>query len=415
MEWTAYLRIGFIVAVYLLGPFFIIWLYKRYKALSKVGTIVLAYALGIILSLSGIMDDAWVGDAVLVSWQSTLQTLCVPLAIPLMLFSADFKTWTRSLKKTFVAFFCGVVAITCAVFLAYTWFKGLGIPELDKAAGLMMGFYTGGTPNVASLNIALHPSSETFIMVNTFEIFITFFLLAFLVGGGFKLVRKVLRYLPDELVEHQGGAGQSRKMARTEKALASSVGTEASDFENYDGLFTRPVLKKLLLPFGCSLGIFALAGLLSLWLVPKDYQVVSVILVITTLAIALSFWKRLRNTPKMFELGMYFILVFSIIIASDFSVAEVGSGAYGLMGFIAVILVTTLLIHLILAKICRVDADLFTISAVGLIFSPPFVPTVASQMKSRRCLLSGIVVGLLGYAVGNYLGVGMYYVLNSVF
>ena len=104
MEWTAYLRIGFIVAVYLLGPFFIIWLYKRYKALSKVGTIVLAYALGIILSLSGIMDDAWAGDAVLVSWQSTLQTLCVPLAIPLMLFSADFKTWTRSLKKTFVAF-----------------------------------------------------------------------------------------------------------------------------------------------------------------------------------------------------------------------------------------------------------------------------------------------------------------------
>ena len=105
-------------------------------------------------------------------------------------------------------------------------------------------------------------------MVNTFEIFITFFLLAFLVGGGFKLVRKVLRYLPDELAELQGGAGQSRKMARTEKALASSVGTEASDFENYDGLFTRPVLKKLLLPFGCSLGIFALAGLLSLWLVP---------------------------------------------------------------------------------------------------------------------------------------------------
>ena len=84
--------------------------------MSKVGTIVLAYALGIIMSLSGIMDDAWPGDAVLVSWQSTLQTLCVPLAIPLMLFSADFKTWTRSLKKTFVAFFCGVVAITARCF-----------------------------------------------------------------------------------------------------------------------------------------------------------------------------------------------------------------------------------------------------------------------------------------------------------
>ena len=52
-EWVSSFRVGLVVFIYVAGPFFIIWLYQRFRFLSKVGTVVMAYALGILLSLSG--------------------------------------------------------------------------------------------------------------------------------------------------------------------------------------------------------------------------------------------------------------------------------------------------------------------------------------------------------------------------
>lgn len=395
-------RMVSILLLYVAGPLLIICLYQRFKFLSKVGTVVLAYLLGILMSLTGLTDCGEARMEPLQAWQDALQNVCVPLAIPLMLFSADFRSWIRNLKGTFVAFLCGLLAVSAAVVLSFVFFRDRGIAELDKAAGLMTGFYTGGTPNVASLNIALQPSPETFLMVNTFEIFITFFLLAFLVAGGYRLVRRILRYEPD------AGSVQrtEEKGMRTANAAADVSG---SDFENYAGMLKPGVLKRLLLPLACSLVLFLSAGIFSKLFVGSDYQVVSVILIITTLAICLSFWPRLRSTPRMFEAGMYFILIFSVVIASQFQFARIRDGVSDLMFFILSVLVLSVLLHLLLAKLFKVDADLFTISLVGLVFSPPFVPTVAGLMKSRRCLISGIVVGLLGYAVGNYLGVAVYW------
>lgn len=392
-----------ILLLYLVGPLAIVGLYQRFGFLSKVGTVVMAYALGIVMSLTGLTGFEGVGVESMQAWQDVLQNVCVPLAIPLMLFSADFRSWVKNLKGTFVAFFCGLAAVSAAVVLSFILFRGRNIAELDKAAGLMMGFYTGGTPNVASLNMALQPSPETFLMVNTFEIFITFFLLAFLVAGGYRLVRRMLRYKSDADIDRETGDDKERK------GLEPVAEISAPDFENYAGMLKPGVLKKLLLPLGCSLGLFLFAGGFSKLFVGPDYQVVSVILIITTSAICLSFWPRLRSTPRMFEAGMYFILVFSVVIASQFQFARVREDASGLMFFILAVLLLSVLLHLLLARLFKVDADLFTISLVGLVFSPPFVPTVAGLMKSRRCLISGIVVGLLGYAVGNYLGVAVYW------
>lgn len=390
------MRLAIILILYLFGPLLIIWLYGRFKILSKVGTIVLAYALGILMSLCGLVPDTLTPSDSISQTQELLQNLCVPLAIPLMLFSADFLSWTKSLKKTFTAFLCGIAAACLSVVIAFLLFKNQGIFELDKAAGLMVGFYSGGTPNVAALNMALQPSSETFLLVNTFEIFITFFLLAFLVGGGYKPIRRFLRYVPDN------------------DGTAADNGAESTDsFEDYRGMLSRRNLQGLLLPLGCSVAVAAVAATLSFLCVGADYRVISIILIITTLSITLSFWKKLRQSPKMFEAGMYFILVFSIVVASRFQISNIRGQAGGLLAFIAVVLCLCFLLHMLFSKWCRVDADLFTISAVGLIFSPPFVPTVASLLKSRRCLISGIVVGLLGYASGTYLGILVYMLLQG--
>ena len=400
------MQVAVLSGLYLGVPALLMFMQARWSWVQKVGAILLAYAVGIVLSLTGVSHSADAETAQrLVVLKAVLQNVCVPLGIPLLLFSSDFKQWRRRWKQVAVAFAVGIVAVMAAVTASYYLFRGQGIPELEKAAGLMVGFYTGGTPNVASLKMALQPSTETFLLVNSFEIVITFVLLAFLLFGGYKLVRRWLPYAqPSVAVTAAPDNPQETAVVRRAVARAGKV-------EDYRFMFRRPMLKGWLCALGLAVLIAAVAVAFS-FLFPVDYRVVAIVLGITTLSIAASFSERVRRLPKSFELGMYFILVFSVVIASDFNVNHLGTVADKLFYFIATVLGLSIALHFLLAKLCRVEADTFTISMTALIFSPPFVPTVAGAMKNRDCMLTGIVVGLLGYALGNYLGIGWYMLIS---
>ena len=399
-------KVAVLLGIYLVVPALLMFMQARWPAVQKIGAILLAYAVGIVLSLTGFSQSADAETArQIVTLKAVLQNVCVPLGIPLLLFSSDFKQWRRRWKQVAVAFAVGIVAVMAAVTASYYLFRGQGIPELEKAAGLMVGFYTGGTPNVASLKMALQPSAETFLLVNSFEIVITFVLLAFLIGGGYKLVRRWLPYAKPSAAVAVAPI-HLRETLAARRALA-----RAGKVEDYRFMFRKPMLRGWLCALGLAVLIALAAALVSL-LFPLDYRVVVIVLGITTLSIAASFSERVRRLPKSFELGMYFILVFSTVIASDFNVEHLGTVADKLFYFIASVLGLSLVLHFLLAKLCRVEADTFTISMTALIFSPPFVPTVAGAMKNRACMLTGIVVGLLGYALGNYLGIGWYMLIS---
>ena len=64
-----------------------------------------------------------------------------------------------------------------------------------------------------------------------------------------------------------------------------------------------------------------------------------------------------------------------------------------------------LIFSIILAKIFKVDADTLVITSVALINSPLFVPMIAESMKNKKVIITGITIGVIGYAVGNYLGI----------
>lgn len=43
-----------------------------------------------------------------------------------------------------------------------------------------------------------------------------------------------------------------------------------------------------------------------------------------------------------------------------------------------------LMLHIILSKIFRIDADTMMITSVAMVFSPPFVPMMAGVLKTAR-------------------------------
>lgn len=102
---------------------------------------------------------------------------------------------------------------------------------------------------------------------------------------------------------------------------------------------------------------------------------------------------------------MYLVYIFSIVVASmaDLSSLDLRSGIF-LLGYLIFIVFGSLLIQTLLSRILGVEADMMMASSVALISSPPFVPVVVSVMKNKAVLIPGLSIGIVGYAMGNYLG-----------
>ena len=106
-----------------------------------------------------------------------------------------------------------------------------------------------------------------------------------------------------------------------------------------------------------------------------------------------------------YDAGMYLVYVFSIVVASMANLSNLNlTGGFYLLLYIAFVVFCSLAVQLVLAKIMKLDADTVLISSVSLVNSPPFVPLVATAMKNRGVIITGLTVGLVGYALGNYLG-----------
>jgi uncharacterized membrane protein len=401
------MRIIIAIAIYLLFPIIIVSAFHKWKILQKIGTVILAYAVGIIMSLTGFVtfEPGTADAATFESIQKLIMNISVPLAIPLMLFNCDFKLWTRALPKTILALVGGIVAITVAVISGFFIFRNTGVNDIENVSAMMTGIYTGGTMNFNALGAALGVDPTTITLVLTFQMLITFPLIMFITGGGYRLFRKILPF-PDE---------------STSITLNSNM--EDHGIENYGMMLNKKVFPKTMLGLLLSIGFLAIGAGLSLLLynlgVVGDQETgtgklneLVIILTITTLSIIASFSKKIRELPKTFELGMIFILIFSIAVASQFNPYSIDMSAISLGLFVLYIMLVSVIIHIIFCRFSKINGDLYTVAQVGLFCSPPFIPPVVGAMGNKKVLISGIVIGLIGYAIGTYMGVGIAYLLK---
>ncbi len=392
--------------------------------MQRFGTVIAAYTAGLLMAVTGIthfpadsMEEMYFS-----SWQSSLMSFSVVVAIPLLLFNCDFRLWTRALPKTILALLSGLVAVVLTVIICYrlaltsmpqTDTVGSDISQLGKICAMLTGMYTGGTLNFNALGASLGVNKSLMAMVLAFDMLITVILYFFLLGGGYRLFRKLLPFTDETTPAFRH---QLRQMP-----------PPVTDVENYHGMTSRDNLPGMLVGLLLSLSFLAVGCALSYllwrigWIAPDpdepDQPVLNemvIILTVTTLSVIASFSDRIRNLPKTFELGMLFILLFSVILASLFDWRAV-QGSTLLIGLLVLMVVVgAMLFHLLFCRLFRVSGDLYSVSLIALLCSPPFVPPVIGAMGNKKVLVSGIVIGLIGYAVGTYLGVGVALLLHAV-
>jgi uncharacterized membrane protein len=373
---------------FVLFPALVIWLGERRLVLvDRIGAVVICYAAGILLGNIGILPT---GSAAV---QNIATSVAIPIALPLMFFSLDVGAWARSSGRALLAFGLEVVAVIIVTVAGFFIFKGLIGPETGKLTGMLNGVYTGGTINLAAVGTALRVSPTLYVAANTSDIVISGLYLLFLVTIGHRVLGI---FLP-----------------AWKKPDADPAQMEVEDWASYKGLFSRERFAPLLGSLGLAVLIFGIGAVFSL-LLPGQWGTITTILVITSLGIAASFIRPVRRIRMTYQLGHYFMLVFCLVVGSMADLSKLLSVIPGVIGYVSLAIFGSLIVHVLLCAIFRIDTDTMIITSVAGICSPPFVPMVAAALKNRAIIVPGIITGIIGWVIGTYLGIGVSTALTAL-
>jgi len=382
-----------LVLFYLLAPAAVLYGCRRWRWMDKIGPILILYFLGAIIANLGIFPITGTpeGDSLL-KFQNNFSTVLVPMAIPMILLSFTYRKGET--KDQLIAMITGLLAVIIAVVAGYPIFAK-HIPDAPKIAGMYTACLTGGTVNMAAVSKMLGVDGQQYALLNTYDMMVSFTYLVFIMAFGIRWARKLL---PVKTLD-VGSNDADEVRAQIERDRQKNP---------YAGIWSKEGLIEILKLLGVTLVVVGLsagvaAGLSKL--IPGTFMM-WFILSATTFSIAASFIKPIRRIKYSYEVGMYLIYIFSIVVASMANVRAMDfSGALFIVGFLLFMEVVSLTLQLLSAKLFKVDADTAVIASVTYINSPPFVPMIAASMNNKRVLAPGLAIGVIGYAVGNYLGV----------
>ncbi len=368
--------------LFILFPALALFATKRSRALDWLGPVVLCYMVGII---AGNLPFVSLNE----SLSTTITEITVPLAIPLLLFSTNFSSWIRLARPTIISFGLCIVGVLLSSLAAARIFAPY-LEESWKVAGMLTGVYTGGTPNLNAIGLALDVQKETFVLVHAADVVVGAIYLVFLMTVAQQLL---LKFLPPF------------RSANASPATLEQVAS-ASPARSLSGYVRYTVLALLLaaVTAGISIGLsLAVTGTLSFTMI---------ILTLTTLGIAGSFIPKIRQMDITYDVGQYLLLVFSVAVGSMANTEKFLNTSPLFLYYVGSVVTLAVIIHISLAYLLKLDADTVIITSTAGIYGPPFIGPVANALKNREVVMSGLTTSLVGLALGNYLGLLVAYLLK---
>ena len=354
---------------------------KDTKVISAISPVVCCYLIGIIYANIGVDVSANI---------SKIATdASVPLAIPLLLLGTNFVGWFRLARPTVISFILIVITV-CIVSAAVSLGFREHLENYWQLAGMMVGVYTGGTPNLTAIGLALNVDENVFVLMNGADLVLGAGYLLFILTFGVKIIGW---FLP-----------------------AFKYSTDNKEVELINPWESLTLLNK----FAHFVGLIGLSGIflgislgLSNLFFGKD-EVAFIILIITSFGIAFSFFKIVRAIKGSYEVGQYLLLVFCVAIGTMANIEELMKGSMTYVLFLGIVMFLSIFIHVLLCRLFNIDRDTAIITSVAGIFGPPFVGPVAERLGNREIVVSGLTSGLIGYAVGNYLGIAVAYLVKAI-
>tara|TARA_B100001540_G_scaffold298387_1_gene301867 strand:- start:943 stop:2103 length:1161 start_codon:yes stop_codon:yes gene_type:complete len=373
-------------AFYLLMPALVIYLAHHLAWVRSIGVIIVCYALGMGLGFGGLVP------ASAAPVPEVLSQLSIVLGLPLLLFSLDVRQWSRVAGKALLSLLFAVGSVACLASALYLLLRD-GTDTAANLAAMSVGVYSGGTPNLAAIKTGLDIPNAQYLAFHSLDAVVGSLYFFFMLTLGVPLFRALL--------PGRGAAGATG---------GPTAAGQAADEDDYRPLLDPANLRQAAAALLLALLLVLLSmGIARLWASVFGEAGNSAVLIIalTTLAIGCSLHRRVRAFTLSYRLGMYLIYVFCLAVASLVSVEELARLDATLAIFLLSVVFGGLGLHALLCRIAGVDGDTFLVTSVAAVASPPFVPLMARALNNPNAMLAGMTTGVIGYALGSYLGISL--------
>jgi uncharacterized membrane protein len=377
-----------LTAVFLGVVLLSVWLDSKYEWARKISPVVMILFLAGLLSNIGLITDRS-------PFYEALADFTVPFAVCLILFTVNLADLKRVGGPLLAAF-----AIACAGTVVGVLTAGLLLdPQLAeivgtdtwKLAGPFTGTYTGGSLNFFALwdgleigNPDLFAAANAVDNLTLFPLFAMWVVLPPLLGRWYTVAR------------FWGTVGENTDADR-EPAAKSELRT----------------LDVVALAF-TALTVMAASDLIKTRLIGDVMPSFPTILIVTTLALILAQFRFISRLQGAFEIGNLSFYLFFCAVGAMINVKM----AIVLSPILFLYVMVMIVIHIVfiygVGRLLHLDIRILTIASAAAKTGPPSVIALANVHGWKTLVLPGVAMGLLGYAIGNYLGFAAAYVMKAL-
>ena len=108
-----------------------------------------------------------------------------------------------------------------------------------------------------------------------------------------------------------------------------------------------------------------------------------------------------------FELGTFFMYLFFVTIGASANLLALAGEALVLVPYAVIIVATHLAVLLAGARLLKIDLAEALVASNACIMGPATAAAIAAGQGWRHLVTPGVLVGVLGYVIANFLGVAV--------
>ena len=362
----------------------------RYRWASKISGGILALLLGLLLSNlgvlpvhSGLYDDVIWGFA-------------VPLSIPMLLQQCSLQRVRREAGQMLLVFLTGAAGTVLGALLGFFLLRD-HIPELAGVAAMMTGTYIGGSVNFTAM-AGQFDVSQSMVGAATVadNLLMALYFFALILFAGLRFFRA---RFPHPHIDEAERVPQARNQA------ASFWGRKDISLRDIAAnLAYAAAIVLLSQRLGALLGGLVpdtgLAGhILHTFLSSQYVWITTFSMLAATFA-----GERVSSIHGGQELGTYLICLFLFAVGVPASVAEIVTRTPLLFVFAALMVLMNMVFCFVGGWLIRADLEDIIIASNANIGGPATAAGMAISQGWSRLVGPGLLVGVLGYVIGNYAG-----------
>ncbi len=317
----------------------------------------------------------------------------INLSIVILLLSTDLKGIKNMGTQPLLAMGLACVSVTVIAFI-FGIFFATHIQEGWKLAGMFVGTYTGGSANLNAIGSSLEVSSEMMAAANAadYVAYTPFILLMMYCGSNLHKFAWFNKFWPQRLEEKEltleGGGNylKAKEWSIADLAWLVAIG------------FT----------------VVAVSSAVASKISPPGWTGTIRLILMTTITVILAqlpLVKRLRGT---LDLGMYLSFFYLSYIGLTVNLTEFYNSALLVGVYCFVVIFISLALHILFSRMFKIKYQYVLLSMQAAVGSSVSATVLAAASGWESLVGVAVVMGLIGNAIGNYLGLFVAHALRLV-